>query len=139
MYVLTEFQLFGPNRIAFDNMVSSANIDLISNNDLRNKLSKYYKKDFSASTQERIKELTRKFTDYATEVMFNKQLVKMVTNFESQITDVSKINMHSDEKLYGLLFGMRINIAGQNDLLEDTKQEIMSLMELIDHNLKKYE
>ena len=135
MYTLTEFDVFVPNRIAFDNMVSSESIDLINNKELRNSLSIYYKKDFSSSTQERVKELTRNFTDYAGEVLLNRHTIKNLTNYDSNIRQMSEVSLHDDEVLYSSLFSMFMIIDGHNNLLDITEKEIKDLLALLELNL----
>ncbi|MDX1471344.1 MAG: DUF6090 family protein [Flavobacteriaceae bacterium] len=135
MNVLTEFEIFSPNRIAFDNMVASESIDLITNQNLRNSLSIYYKKDLSSGTQERVKDLTRKFTDYVSGILLNRQSIKLIMNHDSQIRDMTEISMHNDDKFYSALFNMYMIIDGHNDLLNETETEINELIALLESNL----
>jgi len=136
MYVMAEFAVFEPNSIAFENMIAAENIDLITNIELRKNLSLYYKRDFMNSTQERIKEHTRQFVDYVMPKIGNRQIIKQFTKHDSQLPDISEINLHSDTQVYTHLIVMKLNMDGQNELLDTTTEDIKRLLDLIDNNLK---
>ena len=135
MFVLTEFDVFTPNRIAFDNMVASESIDLVSSQELRSLLSEYYKKDYSDGTQERVKEITRQFTDYAGRAMMNRQTIKMLTNSDSNVREMSEVTLHNDETFYAELVNMRMIINGHNEFLDAANEEITTLISLLDNKL----
>ena len=124
MAVINEFDVFEPNTIAFENMIASENIDLITNMELRNNLSQYYQIDFVNSTQERIKEQTRLFVDYMMPKIGNRQLLKQFTKHDSQLPDISEVNIHSDTQVYAHLFVMTAIMDSQNELLDTTIEEI---------------
>ncbi len=136
MYVMAEFNVFEPNNIAFENMIASENIDLITNMELRKNLSLYYKRDFENSTQERIKEQTRKFVDFIMPKITSRQFVKELTKHDSHLPDISETNIHGDSQVYSHLLIMIANMDGQNELLDTTTEEIKHLLDLIDNNLK---
>ncbi|MEM6516340.1 MAG: hypothetical protein AAF688_09165 [Bacteroidota bacterium] len=133
---LNEFAFFEPNRIAFENLIASENIDLITNVELRNNLSQYYQKNFANSTQERVKEKTRQYVDDISPKLGNRQLVKQFTQQDSHLPDISEVNIHSDKQVYSNLFIMALSMDGQNELLDTTAEDIKQLMDLIDANLK---
>jgi hypothetical protein len=135
MNTLTSYQIFEPIRIAFQNMVSSENIDLISDADLRKSLSMYYNRDFASGTQERIKEKTRKFGDEVPPYIFNKQLFKSIMNYDSKIQDMNDIKVHESSEIYASLFTMRVNINAQNQLINETVKEINKLLKLTNNYL----
>ena len=136
MYVINEFSVFEPNAIAFENMIASENIDLITNMELRKNLSQYYQRNFVNTTQERIKEQTRLFVDYIMPKIGNRQLLKKFTQHDSHLPDISEVNIHSDTQVYANLIIMALSIDGQNELLDATTEEIKRLLDLIDNNLK---
>ena len=104
--------------------------------ELRNNLSQYYQIDFVNSTQERIKEQTRLFVDYMMPKIGNRQLLKQFTKHDSQLPDISEVNIHSDTQVYAHLFVMTAIMDSQNELLDTTIEEIKRLLDLIDNNLK---
>ncbi len=136
LFVMGEFNVFEPNNIAFENMIASENIDLITNMKLRKNLSLYYKRDFVNSTQERIKEQTRQFVDYLTPKITNKQFIKQFTKHDSHLPNIFEVKIHSDQQVYAHLLIMILNIDNQNELLDTTTEEIKRLLDLIDNNLK---
>ncbi|SHH41968.1 DUF6090 family protein [Winogradskyella jejuensis] len=136
MYVMNEFDVFEPNTIAFENMITSENIDLITNMELRNNLSQYYQRNFVNSTQERVKEKTRQFVDDISPKIGNRQLLKQFRLRDSHLPNISEVNIHSDKQVYSNLIIMDLSIDGQNKLLDTTAEEIRRLLDLIDNNLK---
>ena len=136
LFVMGEFNVFEPNNIAFENMIASENIDLITNMELRKNLSLYYQRNFVNSTQERIKEQTRRFVDDITPKITSRQFAKKFTKHDSHLPDISETKIHSDQQVYGHLLIMILNIDNQNELLETTTEDIKRLLDLIDNNLK---
>ncbi|MCA0154417.1 DUF6090 family protein [Winogradskyella vincentii] len=136
MNMTAEFDVFEPNNVAFENMIASENIDLITNMELRKNLSLYYKRDFENSTQERVKEQTRQFVDDIMPKLGNRQIVKQFMKHDSRLPDISEVNIHSDTQVYANLLIMIANMDGQNELLDTTTKEIKRLLNLIDKNLK---
>ncbi|APY08294.1 hypothetical protein BWZ20_08270 [Winogradskyella sp. J14-2] len=137
MSVVNEFDVFEPNAIAFDNMIASENIDLITDMELRKNLSLYYQRRNLNLTQERIKETTRQFVDDIMPKMGNRQLLKQLTQRDhSNLPDISEVNIHSDTQVYTNLFNMTLVIDGQNEYLEITTEDIKHLLNLINTNLK---
>ena len=117
-------------------MITSENIDLITNMELRKNLSLYYQRDFVNTTQERIKEQTRQFVDYIIPKIGNRQVMKQLTKHDSHLPDISEVNLHSDTQVYANLLIMNLSIDGQNELLDTTAEDIKRLLDLIDNNLK---
>ncbi|MFK7831944.1 MAG: DUF6090 family protein [Winogradskyella sp.] len=135
MAFTNEFTVFEPNAIAFENMIASENIDLITNMELRNNLSQYYQIDFVNTTQERVKEKTRQFVDDISPKIGNRQLVKQYTKHDSHLPDISEVNIHSDTQVYSNLLIMNLVIDNQNEFLDTTTEDIKRLLGLIDANL----
>ncbi|KPM32933.1 Hypothetical protein I595_1360 [Croceitalea dokdonensis DOKDO 023] len=133
---MTEFAVFYPNSIAFENMTASENIDLITNTELRKDLSIYYKIDFVNSTQERIKEQTRQFADDIFPKLGNKQTLKQFAQHDSHLRDISEVSIHTDVQVYTHLLNMAFIMDSQNELLDATIEDIKRLLDLIKANLK---
>jgi hypothetical protein len=66
----------------------------------------------------------------------NRQIIKQFTKHDSQLPDISEINLHSDTQVYMHLIVMKLNMDGQNELLDTTTEDIKRLLDLIDNNLK---
>ena len=135
MYTLTNYDIFEPNRIAFDNMVAAENVDLISNGGLRTKLSQYYKREFNTTTQESVKQRSRQLGDYVAIAAFNKQSLKSLVNHDSNLRDVSEVKIHEDPKVYSILFNMLMTTQAQNETLIGVQLVIRELITLIDKEI----
>jgi len=131
MDVLSSYNIFSPLRIAFDNMISSENIDLISNKELRKELSLYYSDNYEDGTQERVKEMTRAFSDDIGPLLFNKQLFKNMLNYNSHLQDITNVRIHENEEVYSNLFSMKVHINTQNELINESKKSAHKLLEQI--------
>jgi hypothetical protein len=136
MFTLTGYDAFDPNRTAFNNMVASENVDLISNMELRSKLSQYYKKDFQSTTQESVKMRTRQFGDYVASISFNRQSVRELVGYDSSLKDISVVTIHKDAKVYAYLFSMLMSTTSQTELLHEVRAETEDLIRLIDHEIQ---
>jgi len=128
MYTLTEYAVFEPNRSTFSNMLSSENIDLITDEELKKQLSQYYKTDFNSTSEESAKQKAREFGSYVGTVAFNRQTVKALVNHDSSLKDISEVNMHKDPKVYALLFNMLMSTQSQSIILAEAKQNISQLI-----------
>ncbi len=94
-------------RKAFDNMVASENIGLISNKLLRTKLSNYYSDNsILEGDQARLLSITRGFADEFTEKALTKEVVIGVLDIELDIQSSSDVQIHSDPSILSKLFIM---------------------------------
>ncbi len=135
MFTLTIYDVFEPNRIAFDNMIAAENVDLITNSSLRSRLSQYYKKEFNTTTQESVKQRARQFGDYVAIKSFNKQSIKSLVNHDSRLKDISEVAIHKDPEVYAYLFIMLMSTQSQSESLIETQQEIKELLEIVDDEI----
>ena len=87
------------------------------------------------TTQERVKEQTRKFVDDIIPKLGNRQVVKQFTKYDSHLPDISEVNIHSDTQVYAHLINMITNMDGQNELLDTVTADIKRLLDLIDTNI----
>lgn len=125
MPVLAEFTAFTQNRVAFDNMLSAENIDLISSDTLRTFISKYYaQENLLDGTQERVKELTRIFVDHTTPMLMTRENIEQFRQTENDFISGSEIDFRTNRILYGDLFGMHRNIESHSLYLEGYKTEV---------------
>ena len=136
MFTLTAYDVFEPNRIAFDNMVGAENVNLITNTNLRYRLSQYYKKEFTSTTQDNVKQRARQFGDYVATASFNKQTIKSLVNYNSSLKDVSNVTLHKDPKVYAYLFAMLMSTKSQTETLKKSRFEIQQLIQLINQQIQ---
>lgn len=135
MFTLTAYDVFEPNRIAFDNMVGAENVNLITDTNLRYRLSQYYKKNFNTTTQESVRQKSRQFGDYVALSSFNKETIKSLIDYDSSLQDISQVRLHEDPKVYAYLFSMLMTTKSQTGILKESKLEIKGLMELISNEI----
>jgi hypothetical protein len=136
MPVLAEFAVFTQNRVAFDNMLSAENIDLLSSDTLRTLISKYYaQKNLLDGTQERVKELTRIFVDHTTPMLMTRENIEQFRQTENDFVSGSDLDFKTNRVLFGDLFGMQRNMDSHSLYLEDYKKEVEIIIAQIDQFL----
>ena len=129
MRTLAEYSVFTQNKVAFENMLSAENIDLISDKNLRMLLSAYYReRDLDDGTQERVKQLTRIFVDHISPMHMNKEGIERRLGFINDFPSVSDINFKNNQELLGNIFGMKMNLNAHYVYLLDFKNEIEELI-----------
>jgi len=139
MFVLVEFEIFSPNNVAFNNMVSAESISLIRNRKLREALSLHYSdEDIYRGTQERVRQLTRNFTDRIIPYLQNKELIKERFGADTNYPSASTMNVRSDPQVFGDIQVMNAIMRSQNNLLTATKDNIRQLIGQIDTYLENF-
>ena len=133
---LSDFQVFTQNRTAFDNMISAENIDLISEDSLRSLVSSYYaERDLLRGTQERIKELTRKFTDHISPLLVNKEVIGSFLGESENLVPAEQIMLRTDRTLLAYLTTMQMSLRAHQRYLEEYRMDIQLLTSRIEHFL----
>lgn len=130
MPVLTEYRVFTQNRVAFDNMLSAENIDMISEKSLRTDLSTYYaEQNLLEGTQERVKELTRIFVNNVTPLMMNREVLQMFFEGENTFPSGDDLNFKNNRVLFGDIFGMQRTGESHTEYLSEYQKTIEGLIE----------
>jgi hypothetical protein len=136
MPVLAEFSVFTQNRVAFDNMLSAENIDLITSDTLRTLLSDYYAdENLLDGTQERIKELTRNFVDHMSPMLMTRENVNQLFQTDNDFVSGSELDFRTNPVLFGDLFSMQRNIDSHNLYLADYQKDIETIITEIEQFL----
>ena len=136
MPVLAEFSVYTQNRVAFDNMLSAENIDLISNDSLRTRISSFYSEDnLLFGMQDRVKELTRLFVDKTTPLLMNRESINLIFGKPNQFAPAEDLDFRRNRNLFGDLFGMQRNLGFHTEYLQAYRREILSLREEIERFL----
>lgn len=140
MPVLAEFSVYTPNRVAFDNMLSAENIDLISNDSLRTRLSTFYSEgNFLFGMQDRVKELTRNFVDNITPLLMNRESIRAFFGTQSEFDTAEDLEFRKSRMVFGDLFSMQRNMKFHKEYLQDYQKEIEGLLNQIDLFLREKE
>ncbi len=133
----TYYEVFDPVRIAFNNMLSAESIDLIENNELRKVFSEYYNYDYLGGIQNRIMVVNRRIVDDSYPKFFTKEFVANWMGISSKMPSLQELDIATDKKLLSDLFGTKMMIAVQNELILDTQERNQELMALVEAELKK--
>ena len=135
---LSEYQSFEQNRVAFDNMISSETIDIISNDSLRIHLSLYYRyKDFRDGTQERVKQLTRQFVDNISPMLVSREYVFNFSGIETKLPSYNDLDYIGNSKIFGDLMSMRQSSRGHTRWLISYQKDLLTLIDRIQYFLEE--
>jgi hypothetical protein len=136
MYLLAEFSVFTQNSVAFENMISAENIDIISSDSIRTLLSSYYREQqLNDGTQERVKQLTRKFVDNISPMLMNKESIKSQFGVENEFISSNQINFKTNPVLFGDLYSMKQSLKWHSVFLLNFKKDIEKLIQIIENFL----
>ncbi|MFZ6053027.1 DUF6090 family protein [Halocola ammonii] len=131
----TYYEVFAPVRIAFNNMLSAESIDLIANNELRNALSEYYSYPYLDGVQNRIVVINRRVVDEHFPKFFTKEFVATRMGVSSKMPALTELNIATDQKLMSDLFGIKMILSVQNELIENTQKLNLELLSLMNADL----
>jgi hypothetical protein len=130
---LVNYDVFIPNRAAFDNMLSSENIGIIQDDQLRSKLSEYYRGEIvDTGTQERVKQIVRKFSDLIVRLGVNKESMQLMMNMETSYPSAEDLDPVNSPEIMGQIFLMMKNVESQNLFLEEIQQNTNDIIQGID-------
>lgn len=129
---LTDYAVFIPNSVAFDNMISSSSINLIKKAKLRELLSSYYNSpELSANfTQEQVKLQTRRFVDESVTLLLDAEIVQKISGYNIKLNQSG--DFFTSPQTFKNLFNMQKNILSQNNILSESRKQITDLIQEID-------
>ncbi len=136
-YDFTFYQVFDPVRIAFNNMLSAESIDLIGNSELREAMSEYYNYNYLDGVQNRIGVYNRRVVDEHYPKFFTKEFVSKWMGISSKMPPVTDLDIAIDKNLMSDLFGIKMIIFNQNELIRDTQIRNLELIALLNSEIKK--
>jgi len=137
MNPLSQFNIFIPVRIAFNNLLDVEKIDLISDLKLRTKLSEYYNEDYETGTQEVTILRTRAFSEYAGQQLTTQEMVKLVTDATVQVKTNAMSEIYKDETMIYHLLNMNITMNYHNGELKYLKQKVKALLSLLESEINQ--
>ena len=127
------FQNLFQSRVAFDNMVSSESISIVSDSLLRIELSRYY--DISFVGEERVRELTRNTRDLLAPMLWNKQNIKYLNPGLTVRRSADAIRFFENPEVFSKINGSRVVTQQQLLQAKNMKNEAMKLVNLIDQRI----
>ena len=112
---LVNYDVFEQNRAAFDNMVQAENIDLIRVDSLRFMLTEYYRGDIvETGTQERTKQIVRKFSDLIIPWSITRESARLMMNLETSYPSAEDLEPINNSAVTGhCLSGRSMRIWGR--------------------------
>ena len=129
--MLSQYYIFEPNSIGFNNMMSAENIELIQNDSIRGILSYYYGFDYAGYRQQKHKETSEAFLDYYNDTYMSKEFVKALYNIDVDLTSDYDLEIWNDPKIYSYFFSMSSLMGFQDLLMEEKKKTVTTLINLI--------
>ena len=132
----TYYNVFEPSKTAFNNMTSAETINLISDKNLRNRLSNYYEFDYTGGVQERIMIINRKVVDNYFPLFFTQEIAERMFNLKTELISNEELTIHKNQFLLSELYGIIEIIKAQNRTLTLSQEEIRLLIKSINNNLK---
>lgn len=132
MPILSSYDLFNPTRVAFDNMTSSGNIDILKSNELRKEISKYYSSRLMHTIQDQLIVTTQDFLNNISPKLVSKSLIKFTFNFDFDLRSNEEIKIYNDPYVIADLFVMRNKTKAHNKALLELKTQIKALIIGID-------
>lgn len=139
MNTLSQYSVFSPLRTTFNNLLDVEGIDIISNLELRTKLSDYYNSDYEKGTQEVIKSRTRDFTDYAGYQLTTQETVYSYSKTKLDIKTNSMSELYKDQQMVTLMMHMAKTIEYHNLEMEYLRNQILDILSLLDAEIEQSE
>jgi hypothetical protein len=119
-------------------MVAAENIDLIRDDSLRFKLSEYYRGNIvETGTQERVKQVVRKFADLIAPLAINRESVQLMMNLETSYPSIEEMEAINNPEMMGQLFLMLKTVESQTVFLQEFREDSMQLIAEIDAYLEE--
>ncbi len=135
MYMLGSYEVYNPNNLGFNNLLSAEQIDLISNDSLRKQLLDFYSFDFSNSTQKRVVDVTRKFVDYTLPKIAVKEHFAKEYEVLLDLPSAYDVKVYNDPYIIANLDLMISVMNSQNRLVTDKKKVILQIVSNIEQEL----
>lgn len=128
MPYLTNYEIFVPTTVAFNNISSSGSISILQSDKLRKDISRYYSNEYLNGLQNQIRITTQEFLDGAAPKLMNKNMLLNITGYEFDVLGPEEINLHKDSQILSDLYVMKNKLSWQNEFLQETKETIENLI-----------
>ncbi|NNK11097.1 MAG: hypothetical protein HKP08_07110 [Flavobacteriaceae bacterium] len=135
--VITRYESFTPVSVAFDNIIASGKIDILSSDELRKQISRYYSKDDWGGVQAQLIVSTQNFVGEVAPKMMNKNMMRANTKLEFDVRSVEEITVYKDPDVLSGLFVLQNKSMQVKKILNQVKTETKCIIESIDAYLDK--
>lgn len=131
----TVYEIFRPNNVAFNNMISAETIELISNDSLRMAFADYYGREteYELDSQSGVREFTREFAKVVGPLLMSNDVASQLygSNLDFEFIRAKDNEFHKDPEVFFRLLYMKLNMNDQTILLEKTLLKIEHILSLI--------
>ncbi len=138
MPVISNYTLFTPTKVAFNNLTSTGNMDILQKDELRKEISRYYSSDLLAGVQEQLKVTTQNFMYNVAPKLINKNMMYFVTKRDFDLIPLTEIAVHKDPQVLSDLFVLQNKTWEQNALIREKAAEIKTLQASIEAYLNEH-
>jgi hypothetical protein len=135
--IITNHTLFTPTEVAFNNITSTGNIDILRSHNLRKQISQYYSDNMLDGVQNQLVISTQNFLNVLAPKMINKTMMHFITNRDFDVINVNELSVHKDPEVLSGLFVMLNKTREHNKLINQMETKINVLVESIDNYLEK--
>lgn len=135
MPTVTNYSVFSPTRVAFDNIIATGKIGVLRSDDLRKIISRYYSDKSLNSNQNQITTITQNFLDNVGYNLINKTMMQDITKRDFDVISIEQIAIHKDPKVLSGLFVLLNKTKEQNYLLDKMKVSTSELITSINNYL----
>ncbi|MCP4054124.1 MAG: hypothetical protein GY739_13870 [Mesoflavibacter sp.] len=137
---LYENAIFKSNSVGFTNMISSGNIDLLSNNELRKKLSEYYLiENDNIGAYAYTLTISRDFQNYLSPLMTNNWSAKKIFGIDIPLEKEFDITKLQSAQTFSYLSQLFFTINTSTEASMELKKDITTLIELTNKELDSFE
>ena len=130
-YELSTFFLFEFKSVAFENMTSTGNIDLLQDLELRNNLTAYYQRQYAiqTGTQSRVVQLVRAYIDYSIPLILNRESIQTIMDEKNEWPEMTSLSMDQKARLVGFFYNIRDNMRSQSTQLQEVREHALTLLD----------
>ena len=132
---ITVYEIFRPNSVVFNNMISAETIDLITNDTLRMAFADYYGKEneYELETQSGVREFTREFARVVGPLLMSNDAASQLygKNLDFDFNTAKDNEFHKNPEVFFRLLYMKLNMNDQTSILENTRLKVEHLLSLI--------
>jgi hypothetical protein len=135
--IITNYSLFSSTKVAFNNITSTGNIDILRSDELRKNISTYYSNLTLNGVQDQLKITSQNFLGHVAPLMINKEMMAFVTKREFDVMPLEDISVHKEPLVLSDLFILLNKTLEHNKLLNQTIGDIKLIIKAIENYLVK--
>jgi len=132
--------IFKSNSVGFTNMVSSGNIDLLSNNELRKELSEYYLiENDDIGSYDYTMTISRNFQNYIAPLLTNNWSAKIFFGIDTPLEKEFDVTQLQSAQTFSYLTQLFVTINTSTEASMELKNDIITLIKMTNKELDSFE